>query len=258
MLEVLGIKNAEKLVPLEDDQKPTDPVTENMNMLNSKPVKAFMYQDHQAHIAVHIAASQDPKIMGLIQQSPMAKTIGAALQAHIAEHMAFEYRRQIEEAAGVPYPDPEAKMDEATELEVSRLAAAAADQVLNKNQAEQAQQKALQAAQDPVMQIQQAELQIKQAEAQLKAQKMQVEAAEKADRLELERERIASQERVAGMQVGAKIASEKDKLSAQQQKDGLEMGIEIAREAAQEDREMRNQMQQTQQTQQTQQPEGEQ
>jgi len=217
-----------------------------------------MYQDHQAHIAVHIAASQDPKIMGLIQQSPMAKVIGAALQAHIAEHMAFEYRRQIEEAAGVPYPDPEAKMDEATELEISRLAAAAADQVLNKHQSEAAQQQAMQAMQDPVMQIQQAELQIKQAEAQLKAQKLQVEAAEKADKLDLERERLASQERIAGMQTGAKIAQDKAKMSFEEQKAGIEMGIDIAREAAQEDREMRNQMQQTQQTQQTQQPEGEQ
>jgi len=247
MLEVLGIKNAEKLVPLEDDQKPTDPVTENMNLLQGKPVKAFMYQDHQAHIAVHIAASQDPKIMGLLRQSPMAKVIGAALQAHIAEHMAFEYRRQIEEAAGVPYPDPEAKMDEATELEISRLAAAAADQVLNKHQSEAAQQQAMQAMQDPVMQIQQAELQIKQAEAQLKAQKLQVEAAEKADKLDLERERLASQERIAGMQTGAKIAQDKAKMSFEEQKAGIEMGIDIAREAAQEDRELRNQMQQMQQ-----------
>lgn len=243
MLEVLGIKNAEKLVPMEDDQKPTDPVTENMNMLQGKPVKAFLYQDHEAHIAVHMAAAQDPKMMGMLQQSPMAKTIGAAFQEHVAQHLAMAYRKQIEDAAGVPYPTPEDKMDENTELEISRLAAAAAEQVLGKNQAEQAAQQAQQAAQDPIVQMQQAELQIKQAEAQLKAQKMQVEAAEKADRLELERERIASQERVAGMQVGAKIATEKGKLSAQQQKDGLEMGIEIAREAAQEDRAMRQQQQ---------------
>jgi hypothetical protein len=159
------------------------------------------------------------------------------------------YRKQIEDAAGVPYPTPEDKMDENTELEISRLAAAAAQQVLGKNQAEQAAQQAQQAQQDPIVQMQQAELQIKQQEAQLKAQKMQIDAAEKADRLELERERIASQERTAGMQVGAKIASEKDKLSAQQQKDGLEMGINIAREAAQEDRAARQQ--------QTQQPQGE-
>jgi hypothetical protein len=249
MLEVLGIKNAEKLVPMEDDQKPTDPVTENMNMLQGKPVKAFLYQDHEAHIAVHMAAAQDPKMMGMLQQSPMAKTIGAAFQEHLAQHLAMAYRKQIEDAAGVPYPTPEDKMDENTELEISRLAAAAAQQVLGKNQAEQAAQQAQQAQQDPIVQMQQAELQIKQQEAQLKAQKMQIDAAEKADRLELERERIASQERTAGMQVGAKIASEKDKLSAQQQKDGLEMGINIAREAAQEDRAMRQQ--------QTQQPQGE-
>lgn len=247
MLEVLGIKNAEKLVPMEDDQKPTDPVTENMNLLRGKPVKAFLYQDHEAHIAVHMAAAQDPKMMQMLQQSPMAKTIGAAFQEHLAEHLAMAYRKQIEDAAGVPYPTPEDKMDENTELEISRLAAAAAQQVLGKNQAEQAAQQAQQAAQDPIVQMQQAELQIKQAEAQLKAQKMQVEAADKADRLELEKERIASQERIAGLQVGARIASDKDKLSAQQQKEGLEMGIQIAREAAQEDRAVR----------QTQEPQGE-
>lgn len=247
MLEVLGIKNAEKLVPMEDDQKPTDPVTENMNLLRGKPVKAFLYQDHEAHIAVHMAAAQDPKMMQMLQQSPMAKTIGAAFQEHLAEHLAMAYRKQIEDAAGVPYPTPEDKMDENTELEISRLAAAAAQQVLGKNQAEQAAQQAQQAQQDPIVQMQQQELQIKQAEAQLKAQKMQVEAADKADRLELEKERIASQERIAGLQVGARIASDKDKLSAQQQKEGLEMGIQIAREAAQEDRAVR----------QTQEPQGE-
>jgi len=249
MLEVLGIKNAEKLVPMEDDQKPTDPVTENMNLLRGKPVKAFLYQDHEAHIAVHMAAAQDPKMMQMLQQSPMAKTIGAAFQEHLAEHLAMAYRKQIEDAAGVPYPTPEDKMDENTELEISRLAAAAAQQVLGKNQAEQAAKQAQQAQQDPIVQMQQQELQIKQAEAQLKAQKMQVEAADKADRLELEKERIASQERIAGLQVGARIASDKDKLSAQQQKDGLEMGINIAREAAQEDRAARQQ--------QTQEPQGE-
>jgi hypothetical protein len=243
MLEVLGIKNAEKLVPMEDDQKPTDPVTENMNILQGKPVKAFLYQDHEAHIAVHMSAAQDPKMMQMLQQSPTAKVVGAAFQEHLAQHLAMAYRKQIEDAAGVPYPTPEDKMDENTELEISRLAAAAAQQVLGKNQAEQAQQQAQQAAQDPIVQMQQAELQIKQAEAQLKAQKMQVEAADKADRLELEKERLASQERIAGLQVGAKIASEKDKLSAQQQKDGLEMGINIAREAAQEDRAARQQQQ---------------
>ena len=234
MLEVLGIKNAEKLVPMEDDQKPTDPVTENMNLLRGKPVKAFLYQDHEAHIAVHMAAAQDPKMMQMLQQSPMAKTIGAAFQEHLADHLAMAYRKQIEDAAGVPYPTPDDKMDENTELEISRLAAAAAKQVLGQNQAEQAAKQAQQAQQDPIVQMQQAELQIKQAEAQTKAQKLQVEAADKADRLELEKERIASQERIAGMQVGARIASEKDKLSAQQQKDGLEMGVQIAREAAQE------------------------
>ena len=246
MLEVLGIKNAQKLVPMEDDQEPRDPVSENMDVLRGKPVKAFIYQDHEAHITVHMSAMQDPKLMALVQQSPMAKQMGAALAAHIQDHLAFEYRKQIEEAAGVPYPAPNAEMDEDTEVEISRLAAAAAQQVLQGNKAEVAQQKAQQAAQDPIVQMQQQELQIKQQEAQTKQQKVALDAAEKMDRLELEKERIAAQERIAGMQTGAKIAMDKSNLSAKQQEAGLRMGIDLAREAAQEDQAMQ-QMQQNQQ-----------
>ena len=121
MLEVLGIKNAQKLVPMEDDQEPRDPVSENMDVLRGKPVKAFIYQDHESHITVHMSAMQDPKLMALVQQSPMAKQMGAALAAHIQDHLAFEYRKQIEKAAGVPYPAPNAEMDENTEVEISRL-----------------------------------------------------------------------------------------------------------------------------------------
>ena len=266
MLEVLNIKDANKLVPIQDDMKPTDPVSENMSVLNGKPVKAFIYQDHQAHITVHMAAIQDPKIAQMVGQSPQAQSIGAAMQAHIAEHLAFAYRKQIEDMAGVPYPQPDAEMSESTELEVSRLAAAAAERLLQKNQAEAAQQKAQETAQDPIIQMQMQELQIKQQEAQIKAQDAQlkqqkaiIDAATSADKLEIERERIASQERIAGMQTGAKIAQDKARLSYEEQKAGLEMGVQIAREAAQEDRAMRERAeQQTQQTQQTQQPEGEQ
>lgn len=233
MLEVLGIKNASKLVPMKDDFKPRDPVSENMDMLNSKPVKAFAYQDHEAHIAVHMAAAQDPQMAKLMGQSPNAQAIGAALAAHIQEHLAFAYRKKIEEAAGVPYPGDDAEMDEATELEVSRLAAAAAQKVLQQSQVKMAQEQAQQAQQDPIVQMQQQELQIKAKETEIKEKKLLVDATEKSERLDLERERIAAQERIAGLQVGAKIATDKSNLSAKQQTEGLRMGVEIAREAAQ-------------------------
>ena len=237
MLEVLGVKNAQKLVPMEDDQKPRDPVSENMDMIRGKPVKAFIYQDHQAHIAVHMAAAQDPLIAQLIGQSPNARSIQAALAAHVQEHLAFEYRKQIEEAAGVPYPEPDAEMDESTEVEISRLAAAAAQQVLQKNQAQVAQQQAQQAAQDPIVQMQQAELQIKALETEIKKQKLAVDAAAKADQLDIERERIAAQERIAGLQVGAKIAESKTEISAKQLAEGLRVGVDIAKDIANKSKE---------------------
>jgi hypothetical protein len=235
MLEVLGIKNAQKLVPLKDDEdrKPRDPISENMDIINGKPVKAFMYQDHEAHIAVHMTAMQDPKIQQVLGQNPNAQTMMAAMNAHIAEHLAFEYRKQIEEQAGVPLPPPDADMSEDIELQVSRLAAAAAQQLLQKDQAEMQAQQAQQAMQDPIVQMQQAELQLKAQELQIKAQKLQIEAADKADRIELEQQRIAAQKEIAGLQVGAKIATDKANLSAKQQEAGLRIGVEIARESAQ-------------------------
>ena len=243
MLEVLGIKNAQKLVPLKDgdDMKPRDPVSENMDVINGKPVKAFIYQDHEAHIAVHMAAMQDPKLMQLMGQNPNAQSMMASMQAHIAEHLAFEYRRQVEMQAGVPLPPPNAEMDENTEVAISRLAAQAATQLLQKNQAEAAQQQAQQMAQDPIIQMQQQELQIKQGELELKRQKLQIDAAEKQDRLELEQMRIESQEEIAGLQVGAKLATSKADLEAKQEEAGLRMGIEIAREATQNERPVPNQ-----------------
>ena len=230
MLEVLGIKNAAKLVPMEDDFKPRDPVPENMDMINGKPVKAFIYQDHEAHITVHMAAAQDPKIAQLIGQSPNARNIQAALAAHIQEHLAFEYRKQIEEAAGVPYPAPDSEMSEDTEVQISRLAAAAAQQVLQKNKASMAQEQAQQAAQDPIVQMQQAELQIKQQEAEIKKQKLVIDAAAKKDQLAVERERIAAQKEIAGAQIGAKVGIDK----AKQQAEGMRIGMELAREAKQD------------------------
>lgn len=265
MLEVLGIKNAAKLVPVEDDQKPRDPVSENMDMLNNKPVKAFLYQDHQAHIAVHMAAAQDPKIAQLVGQSPNAGAIQAALAAHIQEHLAFEYRKQIEEAAGVAYPGPDAEMDENTELEVSRLAAAAAQKVLQINMNEVRAQQAEQAQNDPIVQMQQAELQIKAKELELKERQLAIQAADKADRTQIEQDRIAAQREIAGLQTGAKLATDQAKLSAQQQEAGVELGIRIGedlkKDAAEAERleleRMRLAQQQMQQMQQAQPPQGE-
>jgi hypothetical protein len=233
MLEVLGIKNAEKLVPLKDgdDMKPRDPISENMDVINGKPVKAFIYQDHEAHIMVHMNAMQDPKIAALIGQNPNAQSMQAAMQAHIAEHLAFEYRRQIEQQAGVPLPPPDADMDENTEVAISRLAAAASSQLLQKNQAEAQQQQNQQMAQDPIVQMQMQELEIKKGELDLKKQKLQVEAAEKNDRLELEKERIEAQKEIAGLQVGAKIATDKNNLDAKQEAEGLRIGVELARDS---------------------------
>jgi hypothetical protein len=244
MLEVLGIKNAQKLVPLKDgdDMKPRDPVSENMDVINGKPVKAFIYQDHEAHIAVHTSAMQDPKLMQLMGQNPNAQSMMASMQAHIAEHLAFEYRRQVEMQAGVPLPPPNAEMDENTEVAISRLAAQAAQQLLQKNQSEAAQQQAQQMAQDPIIQMQQQELQIKQGELELKKQKLMIEAAEKNDRIELEQMRIESQEEIAGLQIGAKLATSKSDLEAKQEEAGLRMGIEIAREATQREQPVPNQV----------------
>jgi hypothetical protein len=238
MLEVLGVKNIGKLVPAEEDMKPRDPVSENMNILQNKPVKAFIYQDHEAHIAVHMSAADDPKIAQLIGQNPQAPVISAALQAHVAEHLAYAYRKQIEDMAGVAYPPPDAEMDEATEVEISRLAAAAAVQLLQKNTADIASQQAQQAAQDPIVQMQQKELELKEKEVGIKEKKALMDAAAKADQQEIELERIAAQERIAGLQVGARLATDEARLSADQQEKGLRLGVDIAREVAQEDKQL--------------------
>jgi hypothetical protein len=217
---------------MSDDQKPRDPVSENMDVLNSKPVKAFIYQDHQAHITVHMAAIQDPKIQQMVGQSPMANQIMGAMAAHIQEHIAFEYRRQIEEQLGVPYPEPNAEMSEEMEVQVSRLAAAGAQKLLQANQAQAAQQQAQQTAQDPLVQMQQQELQLKARELELKEKQMAIQAAEKADRLDIERERIESQKEIAGMQVGAKTAKDRAELEAKMELEGVRLGSQIAEKRA--------------------------
>ena len=185
MLEVLGIKNADKLVPTDDDQKPRDPVSENMSFLTGKPTKAFIYQDHDAHIAVHSAMMSDPLLMAQIGQSPMAQQMQGAIMAHIAEHLAFQYRAKIEQQLGVSLPKPDAELPEDMEVQLAKLVAQAAQQVLQMSKGQAAQQQAQQQAQDPMVQMQQAQLQIAQMEAQTKAQKVQGDLQIKQAELQL-------------------------------------------------------------------------
>jgi hypothetical protein len=226
MLDVLGIKNAKKLVPVEDDQKPADPITENMNLLNMKPVKAFLYQDHQAHIQVHMNALQDPKIAALMGQNPNAQAIGAAAMAHINEHLAFEYRRQMEEMLGIPLPTGEEDegIPREMEIQISALAAQASDVLLQRNKTEEAARQAQEAAQDPVIQMQAQELKLKEEEIARKKQKDLYDAAAKADQIEVEEKRIASQEKIAGLQVGARLAKDQKELELKEIQAGVDIG----------------------------------
>jgi hypothetical protein len=193
MIEVLGVKNADKLIPGADDQTPKDPISENMAFLNGKPTKAFIYQDQEAHIAAHTAFMQDPMIAAQIGQNPMAQKIQAAVMAHIAEHLAFLYRKKVEEQVGVPLPAPDSKLPEDVEVQLSRLVAQGSAQLLQLNQANQQQQQAQQQAQDPMVQMQQAELQLKGQEAQTKAQKIAADIELGKAKLELENKRIDTQ-----------------------------------------------------------------
>ena len=185
MIEVLGIKNAAKLVPVDDDMTPRDPVSENMAFLTGKPTKAFIYQDHDAHIATHTSMLQDPMVMGQIGQNPMAQQMQGAIMAHIAEHVAFQYRVQLEKRLGATLPAPNTEMPEEVEVQLSKLVAQAATQLTQIHQGEAAQKQAQQQAQDPIVQMQQAELQIKQQETQIRAQKVQGELQLKAQELQL-------------------------------------------------------------------------
>jgi hypothetical protein len=211
MLEVLGVKNAKKLVKIEDDQMPEDPITENMNIINMKPVKAFLYQDHQAHIQVHMNFMKDPKVAALVGQNPQAQAMQAAAMAHIQQHLAFEYRKQMEQMMQIQLPNPENDEEQIPrdqEVQLSIMAAQASDALLQRNQTEIAAQQAEQAKQDPVIQMQAQELQLKQAEEQRKAAKDQADVQEALARMELERERIASQERIAAAQIQAKVGKD--------------------------------------------------
>ncbi len=235
MIEVLGIKNAEKLVPVDDDAVPTDPIQENQNVLMGKPVKAFIEQNHQAHIQVHMSAIQNPKIQQMLQMNPAAQAIMAAAMAHVNEHVAFEYRKQIEMSMGMALPSEEQNKQVSPELadQIAMLAAQASQQLLQRDQQAAQQQQAQQKMQDPVVQMQMQELQLRQQDLQLKAQKQAADAAAKADQIEIEKSRIAAQKEIAAMQVGATAAAARDKVQKQQQTDGMRMGVEIAKHKAQ-------------------------
>jgi hypothetical protein len=233
MLEVLGVKNIDKLIPQSDKPKPQDPVSENMNVLNNKPVQAFIYQDHQAHIATHMAFMQDPKIRQMVGQSPQAGVLQAAMEAHIAEHLAFEYRKQIEEQVGVALPAPNEKIDEQVELDLSRVVAKAAQQLLDKDIKEAQAQEIMAKQQDPVMQMQQKELQIKEMEAQTKAQKMQADIELERAKLELEKMKLESDERIAGAKIGANAAMDNRRVDSQELVQGTKLGIDAIKAQAQ-------------------------
>lgn len=190
MIEVLGVKNAEKLVPIDDDMTPRDPISENMAFLRGEPTKAFIYQDHDAHIAAHTTFMQDPMIMQSMGQNPAAQQMFGAIQAHIAEHLAFAYRRKIEEQLGVPLPPPNEKLPEEVEVQLSQLVAQASVQLLQQNMAQMQEKKNQQMQQDPLIQMQQAELQIKAQEAQTRAQKTQADIQLAQEKLKLEAQRI--------------------------------------------------------------------
>jgi len=253
MIEVLGVKNADKIVPMPDDQKPRDPVTENMDAMTGKPLKAFIYQDHEAHIAVHMALGQDPKLAQMIGQNPMAQQITSALQAHIMQHVAFQYRREIEKQLGVSLPplpqDDNEEYDLPPEIEVqlAQISAAAAARVLQKDQAETQMQQMAQQMQDPLVQMQQMDLQIKQMQAQTKQMQVQMEAqakqeelrlkeqqiyanaAAKEDELRLREAEISGRQQLEAARLGADIEKHKAQESNRQELEGTRIGVDIAK-----------------------------
>ena len=242
MIEVLGVKNADKLVPTKDDAKPTDPISENMDALVGKPMKAFIYQDHEAHIATHTSFMQDPMMAQMIGQNPQAKQIMASLQAHIAEHLGFAYRTKIEEKLGVPLPAPNEEMDEDMEVQLSRLVADAGKQLTQANQKQAAQQKAQQQQQDPIIQMKQAELQIKQAEEQRKAANDQADQQIKQAELKLKSQKVQADATLAA----EKIRLDEEELKMNAQKDGIKMASDRRTSNAKIDIEMARMAQSTQ------------
>ena len=261
MIETLGVRNAEKIVPDKNDLKPLDPITENMGFLTGEPTKAFMYQDHDAHLQAHLSMMQDPKIMQVVGQNPQAQTIMGAIAAHIMEHTAFKYRREIEKQLGAALPPPPNKDDDTgylppgIEVQLSQLAAAAAAQLLQKDVAEAQAQQAAQQAQDPLIQMQQMDLQIKQLQAQTKQQQVQMDAqikmleqqrkskkdlldaAAREDDLRLRQAQIAAQNELEAARLGVDIEMHRTEMESTQLAEGAKMGLEIARTRDQLDRE---------------------
>lgn len=235
MIEVLGIKNAAKLVKTDEDQVPTDPIQENQDVLTMKPVKAFVQQNHEAHIKVHMMAMQDPKIAQIVAQNPQAPMIQAAMLAHINEHVGFQYRMEIEKRMGITLPQEEQNKQVPPEMadHIAIMAAEAAQQLFTQNSQEAQQQQAQQQMQDPIVQMQMQELQLKMEDLKLKQQKQAMDAAAKADQIRVEEARIAAQKEIAAMQVGATAAANKDRLNKQMELDGARLGVDIAKHRAQ-------------------------
>ena len=238
MLEVLNIRDADKIIPRDEDQKPTDPVSENMNILRGEPVKAFIYQDHEAHIKTHMAFMEDPKIQDLAGKSPNAKAMQAAMASHLQDHLAFTYRQQIEKELGVELPPEGESLPEDIELRISRLVAPAAEQLKGKNQQEQQQQKAKEQQQDPIVQMAQKELQIKEMQAQAKTQldqaKMQLEMAKAQSKADFDRQKLDQQAEIEKAKLAVKIAEdnvreqlESRRIASKDQIDGFKIGREI-------------------------------
>jgi len=261
MLDVLGVKDADKLVPMAEDQRPTDPVSENQNVLMMKPVKAFAYQDHQAHIMVHMSAMQDPKIAQLLQGNPMAQQLQSAMMAHINEHLGFEYRKQIEQQLGFTLPPQkdeageDVPMDPAVEAQLAPVLAQAAQRLLTQNQQQIAQQKAQQQMQDPLLQIQMQELQIKQADQQRKAQKDQTDAVLKAQQIQVERDRIAAQQQTEDKRVKTDMLKTAVQMSNDKNARMIDVGVDMLKHMSVQNQEKKlRQMQERFQARQVKQP----
>ena len=232
MLDTLGIKNADKLVPLPDDQKPTDPVTENMNALKMKPLKAFAYQDHDAHIQVHMAAMQDPTIAALIGQNPNAAQIQGAMMAHVAEHVGYAYRRRIEQQLGTTLPPEDEKLPVQIELALSAMMAKAANQVLQQSQQQAQAAQAQQQAQDPVVQMQMKELEIKERDLMLREKRLAMDAAAKADELDIRETDVSGRLQLEAMKLQAQMADTQSQRALDELTEGVKIGVQVGRDRA--------------------------
>jgi hypothetical protein len=223
----------EKLIPTKDDMKPTDPVSENQHALTLKPLKAFAYQDHEAHIQVHMMAMRDPLIQQIIGQNPQAQQIQAAMMAHISEHVGYAYRNKMSTALGAPLPSDDTELSAEMEYQLSKLLAQAAPQVMAQSQAIVGQQQAQRNQQDPLIQMQQQELQLKQQEVERKAKKDMMDAAAKADEIKLKEQDLQIKQMVEGTKLGIQVAADKSKAEREDQKEGIRIGADIAKHRAQ-------------------------